>query len=187
MQKGEVLFDGRNVKEYHQEDLRRRMAIVLQDVFLFSGTIAENIRLGNRNITDEQVVQAARYVNADGFISRLPKGYDSAVLERGATLSTGQKQLLAFARAVAFDPDLLILDEATANIDTETEALIQDALAKLMHDRTCIVVAHRLSTIQRASRIEVFHHGKIRESGTHQELLQKNGLYRHLYELQYKI
>ena len=169
-----------------QEDLRRRMAIVLQDVFLFAGTIAENIRLGNAAISDEQVRQAATYVNANGFIERLPKDYDSEVLERGATLSTGQKQLLAFARAVAFDPDLLILDEATANIDTETEALIQDALAKLMRDRTCIVVAHRLSTIQSADRIAVFSHGRIHEEGTHQELLRRDGLYRNLYELQYQ-
>jgi ABC-type multidrug transport system fused ATPase/permease subunit len=187
VQKGEVLYDGKNVKAYRQDDLRRRMAIVLQDVFLFSGTIAENIRLGNREITDEQVAQAARYVNADTFISRLPGGYANEVLERGATLSTGQKQLLAFARAVAFDPDLLILDEATANIDTETEALIQDALAKLMRDRTCIIIAHRLSTIQKADKIVVFHHGKIHEEGTHQQLLQRNGLYRRLYDLQYQV
>jgi len=187
VQKGAVLYDGVNVCEYSQASLRRRMAIVLQDVFLFSGTIAENINLGNPAITIERVEQAARYVNAHGFVSRLPKGYQSEVLERGATLSTGQKQLLAFARAVAFDPDILILDEATANIDTETEALIQDALAKLMRDRTCIVVAHRLSTIQNAGRIVVFHHGRIHEEGTHQELLARDGLYRNLYELQYKV
>ncbi|HUT24002.1 MAG TPA: ABC transporter ATP-binding protein [Sumerlaeia bacterium] len=187
VQRGEVLFDGRDVRSLRQDDLRRRMAIVLQDVFLFSGTIADNIRLGNRAISDEQVRDAARYVNADPFISRLPKGYANEVLERGATLSVGQKQLLAFARAVAFNPDLLILDEATANIDTETEALIQDALAKLMRDRTCIIVAHRLSTIQNADKIVVFHHGKIHEEGTHQELLQRDGLYRRLYDLQYKV
>jgi ABC-type multidrug transport system fused ATPase/permease subunit len=152
VQKGVVLFNGQDVRQYAQDDLRRRMAVVLQDVFLFSGTIEDNIRLGNREITREQVERAARHVNAHAFISQLPRGYDNEVLERGATLSTGQKQLLAFARAVAFDPDLLILDEATANIDTETEALIQDALAKIMHERTCIVVAHRLSTIQNADR-----------------------------------
>lgn len=186
VQKGQVLYDGVNVRNFSQASLRRRMAIVLQDVFLFSGTIADNIRLGNREISDEQVKQAARYVNAHHFIEKLPQGYQNEVLERGATLSTGQKQLLAFARAVAFDPDLLILDEATANIDTETESLIQDALDKLMQNRTCIVVAHRLSTIQKADKIIVFHHGKIHEEGRHQELLQKDGLYRKLYELQYK-
>jgi len=187
VQRGQVLFDGRDVRAFRQDDLRRRMAIVLQDVFLFSGTIADNIRLGNRAIGDERVREAARYVNADPFISRLPKGYENEVLERGATLSVGQKQLLAFARAVAVNPDLLILDEATANIDTETEALIQDALAKLMRDRTCIIVAHRLSTIQNADKIVLFHHGRIHEQGTHQELLQRDGLYRRLYDLQYKV
>ncbi|HNY28087.1 MAG TPA: ABC transporter ATP-binding protein [Candidatus Sumerlaeota bacterium] len=185
VQKGAVLFNDRDVRQYAQDDLRRRMAVVLQDVFLFSGTIEDNIRLGNREITREQVERAARHVNAHTFIEQLPKGYDNEVLERGATLSTGQKQLLAFARAVAFDPDLLILDEATANIDTETEALIQDALAKIMHERTCIIVAHRLSTIQNADRILVFSHGTIHEEGTHQDLLQRDGLYRKLYELQY--
>lgn len=192
VQKGSVLFDGQDVKTLRQDDLRRRMAIVLQDVFLFSGTIAENIRLGNSpgaemgiEISDEEVEQAAKHVNAHKFISRLPGGYNSPVLERGATLSTGQKQLLAFARAVAFKPDLLILDEATANIDTETEMLIQDALDKLMHERTCIIIAHRLSTIQKADRIVVFNHGRIHEEGSHQELLRRDGLYRKLYELQY--
>jgi ATP-binding cassette subfamily B protein len=159
----------------------------LQDVFLFSGTIADNIRLGNKDIDDERVERAARQVNAHDFIMRLPKGYQNEVLERGATLSTGQKQLLAFARAMAFDPDILILDEATANIDTETEALIQDALEKLMRGRTSIVVAHRLSTIQKADKIAVFHHGRVQEEGSHQELLAKEGLYRRLYDLQYKI
>jgi ATP-binding cassette subfamily B protein len=187
VQKGEVLYDGVNVKNYAQESLRRRMAIVLQDVFLFSGTIADNIRLGNKDIDDERVERAARQVNAHDFIMRLPKGYQNEVLERGATLSTGQKQLLAFARAMAFDPDILILDEATANIDTETEALIQDALEKLMRGRTSIVVAHRLSTIQKADKIAVFHHGRVQEEGSHQELLAKEGLYRRLYDLQYKI
>jgi ATP-binding cassette subfamily B protein len=185
VQKGAVLFNDRDVRDYEQDALRRRMAVVLQDVFLFSGTIEDNIRLGNREITREQVERAARHVNAHTFIEQLPQGYDSEVLERGATLSTGQKQLLAFARAVAFDPDLLILDEATANIDTETEALIQDALARIMHERTCIIVAHRLSTIQNADRILVFSHGTIHEEGTHQDLLQRDGLYRKLYELQY--
>ncbi|MBN1867183.1 ABC transporter ATP-binding protein [Candidatus Sumerlaeota bacterium] len=187
VQKGQILFDGRDLRQFAQAELRRRMAIVLQDVFLFSGTVADNIRLGNRDISDEQVERAARYVNAHPFISRLPGGYRHEVQERGATFSTGQKQLLAFARAVAFDPDILILDEATANIDTETEALIQDALAKLMRDRTCIVVAHRLSTIQKAHKITVFSHGRIHEEGTHQELLRRDGLYRRLYELQYKV
>lgn len=186
VQKGCLCYDGVNIREYSQRQLRKRMAIVLQDVFLFSGTIAENIRLGDPNISDAQVEAAARYVNAHSFIEKLSGGYNHPVRERGATLSTGQKQLLAFARAIAHDPDLLVLDEATSNIDTETEALIQDALEKIMRDRTCIIVAHRLSTIQSADSIVVFHHGRIHEQGNHQELLQRDGLYRRLYELQYQ-
>jgi ATP-binding cassette subfamily B protein len=185
VQKGAIRIDGIDIRSIDPHDLRRKMAVVLQDNFLFTGTIASNIRLGNENITDEAIRTAAANVNALGFIESQPRGFDQQVLERGATLSVGQKQLLAFARALAFDPDILILDEATASIDTETELLIQDALEKLLRNRTSIVIAHRLSTIQNADRILVMHHGQIRESGTHAELLQENGLYRRLYDLQY--
>lgn len=185
VQGGAVRIDGVDVKDMDMYSLRRRMAIVLQDAFLFSGDIESNIRLGNTQITRAQVEQASRYVNAHGFISELNGGYDHEVKERGATLSVGQKQLLALARALAFDPEILILDEATASIDTETELLIQDALGKLLQNRTSIVVAHRLSTIQKADRIVVLHHGVVKEVGRHQELLQRNGIYRKLYELQY--
>ncbi len=185
VQRGAIKIDGTDVREMDPQDLRRGMAVVLQDNFLFSGDISSNIRLGNEDITDEEIRDAAAHVNAQHFIESLPNTYNQEVLERGATLSVGQKQLLAFARALAFDPDILILDEATASIDTETELLIQDALEKLLKNRTSIVIAHRLSTIQTADRILVMHHGQIKESGTHTELLQQNGLYRRLYELQY--
>lgn len=186
VQKGAIRINGTDVREYELSSLRRKIAIVLQDAFLFTGTIESNIRLGEPAITDDTVRRSAKYVNAAPFIENLPKGYSNEVRERGATLSVGQKQLLAFARALAFDPEILILDEATASIDTETELLIQDALAKLLRGRTSIVIAHRLSTIQNADKIIVLHHGKIRESGTHAELVQRDGLYRKLYELQYK-
>ncbi len=149
-------------------------------------TCSSNIRLNNREISDDRVREVARYVNADSFIRSLPQGYREPVVERGATLSAGQRQLLAFARALAFDPAILVLDEATANIDTETEILIQDALVRLIEGRTTIVVAHRLSTIQHADNIIVLHKGKVRETGSHQELLAKRGLYYDLYRLQYK-
>ena len=179
-------IDGVDVRSLDPHDLRRKMAVVLQDNFLFSGDIQSNIRLGNEDISDARLQEAAAQVNAGEFIDNLPGGYGAEVLERGATLSVGQKQLLAFARALAFDPEILILDEATASIDTETELLIQDALAKLLKGRTSVVIAHRLSTIQHADRILVMSHGKIKESGTHAELLQQGGLYRKLYELQYR-
>ena len=153
-------------------------------MFIFTGDIASNIRLRNEEITDQQVREAAIHVNANRFIDKLPKGYDEHVSERGSTFSAGQRQLLSFARTLAYDPAILILDEATANIDTETEQWIQDALQKLMEGRTTIMVAHRLSTIQHADKIIVLHKGKIRESGTHQELLEMNGIYKKLYELQ---
>ncbi len=159
---------------------------MLQDVYLFSGTIAENIRLGNAGITDEVVRRAAATVHADRFIDHLPLGYDSPVAERGATLSVGQKQLLSFARALAFDPRILVLDEATSSVDTETEILIRDALHVLMAGRTTIAIAHRLSTIQDMDKILVLHRGELRESGSHQELLAGRGLYFKLYQLQYK-
>jgi ATP-binding cassette subfamily B protein len=159
--------------------------VVLQDVFLFSGTVASNIRLGRAEITDERIEWAAREVHADRFIRRLQEGYQTEVRERGAGLSVGQKQLISFARALAFDPALLVLDEATSSIDTETEQLIQQAIERVMLNRTSVVVAHRLSTIQRADRIIVLHHGEIREQGSHQDLLAIHGLYWRLYKLQY--
>lgn len=186
IQKGEILIDGMNIRDIRKDDLRKLIGVVLQDVFLFSGRLRDNIRLDEESITVEKVIEAARYVNADGFISRLPDGYDTEVMERGSTFSAGQRQLLAFARALAFDPAILVLDEATSNIDTETELLIQDALAKLTRNRTTIVIAHRLSTIQHADKILVLHKGKVRESGTHQELLAKRGMYYSLYRLQYQ-
>ncbi len=185
IQKGEILIDGINIREMKKDDLRRSIGVVLQDVFLFSGKLKDNIRLNEVHISDEKIEEAARYVNADSFISNLPSGYNEEVMERGSTLSSGQRQLLAFARALAFDPAILVLDEATSNIDTETELLIQDALAKLTRNRTTIVIAHRLSTIQHADNIIVLHKGKVRESGNHQELLTKKGMYYSLYKLQY--
>ncbi len=184
VQKGSIRVDGVDVRNMTREQLRSAIGQVQQDVFIFTGTIASNIRLRDENITDEQVRRAAEYTNASHFINRLPDGYDEHVTERGATFSSGQRQLLSFARTLAHDPTILILDEATANIDTETEQWIQEALERLMEGRTSIIVAHRLSTIQHADRIIVMHHGKIRESGTHQELLAMDGIYRKLYELQ---
>jgi ATP-binding cassette subfamily B protein len=159
---------------------------VQQDFFLFTGTIADNISLGDPDISEERIRTAAARVQADRFIARLPEGYASAVKERGAGLSVGEKQLLSFARALAFDPPVLILDEATSSIDTETELLIQDAIQTLLQGRTSIVIAHRLSTIRSADTILVFHHGEIRERGTHEELMATAGLYRRLYEIQYR-
>ncbi|HUF03488.1 MAG TPA: ABC transporter ATP-binding protein [Aridibacter sp.] len=185
VQKGRILLDGVDVREWDLDLLRRNFAVVLQDVFLFSGTIADNIRLGNSEISDEKVRWAAREVAAEKFIKRLSKGYGSVVKERGAGLSVGQKQLVSFARALAFDPSILILDEATSSIDTETEQLIQKAVNRIMEDRTSLVVAHRLSTIQRCDRILVFHHGELRELGTHNELIGQRGLYWRLFQLQY--
>lgn len=186
IRKGQILMDGIDIRQIKKKSLRENVGMVLQDVFLFSGTVMENIRLSEDRISDEEVKKASAYVNADGFIQGLPNGYDEEVKERGATFSAGQRQLLAFARALAFDPSILILDEATANIDTETELLIQDALAKLTRNRTTIVIAHRLSTIQHADNIIVLHKGRIREMGNHQELLAKRGMYYNLYKLQYE-
>lgn len=184
VQQGRVLVDGHDVRDYAQSELRRRIGIVLQDPFIFSGTVAENITMNNPVVTKEMMVEAAQYVNAHGFIQRLPLGYDTELGERGASLSTGQKQLLALARAIVQDPDiLLVLDEATANVDTETEQLIQEALEKLMRDRTTVVIAHRLSTIKDVDRILVMKQGRLIESGSHQELLNAGGYYRTLYEL----
>ncbi len=187
IQKGEILIDGVDIRKMDKHQLRSHIGVVQQDVFLFSGSIEKNIRLGNEDIDDRRVRDAARYVNAHKFIQRLPDRYRQKVKERGATLSVGQKQLLAFARALAFNPDiLLVLDEATSSVDTETEFLIQDALVKLMKGRTSIIIAHRLSTIKRVDRIIVIHKGEIKEVGTHQELLDKRGIYYRLYQLQYK-
>ncbi|HEY0083889.1 MAG TPA: ABC transporter ATP-binding protein [Pyrinomonadaceae bacterium] len=185
VQRGRVLLDGVDVREWDLRALRENFAVVLQDVFLFSGTVESNIRLGREEMPDERVAWAAHEVHAESFIERLPEGFKSEVRERGAGLSVGQKQLISFARALAFDPALLILDEATSSIDTETEQLIQQAIERVMRDRTAILVAHRLSTIQRADRIIVLHHGEIREQGSHQELLTLRGLYWRLYKLQY--
>ena len=185
VQQGRILLDGVDVRDWDLQSLRENFAVVLQDVFLFSGTVAGNIRLGNEQIAEERVEWAAREVHVDRFIRRLPEGYQTEVRERGAGLSVGQKQLISFARALAFDPALLILDEATSSIDTETEQLIQQAIERVMEERTSLVVAHRLSTIQRANRIIVLHHGEIREQGTHQELLALRGFYWRLYKLQY--
>jgi len=158
---------------------------VQQDVFIFSGNISENIALNDTKLSREEIVQVAKYVNADKFISKLPAGYDEPVMERGATLSTGQRQLIAFARVLAYNPSIFILDEATSNIDTETEILIQDALEKIIEQRTSIMIAHRLSTVQHVDRILVLHKGEIVEEGSHFELLDKRGLYYDLYRLQY--
>ncbi|MDE0961847.1 MAG: ABC transporter ATP-binding protein [Candidatus Latescibacteria bacterium] len=185
IQQGEILVDDLNVREWHVEELRRRISIVQQDVFLFSGNIGDNIRLGETTIGEAEVEQAARYVNAAPFVERLPEGYEHAVAEGGSTLSAGQRQLLSFARALAFDPEILVLDEATSSIDTETEQLIQDAIAKLMHDRTSIVIAHRLSTIRSADQILVLHRGEVRERGRHEELLKQGGIYARLHRLNY--
>jgi ABC-type multidrug transport system fused ATPase/permease subunit len=185
IQAGEILVDGLDVRQWHAEELRRRISIVQQDVFLFSGNVGDNIRLGEAAIGQPEVERAARYVNAAPFIERLSDGYAHTVAEGGSTLSAGQRQLLSFARALAFDPEVLVLDEATSSIDTETEQLIQDAIAKLMHDRTSIVIAHRLSTIRSADQILVLHHGEVRERGRHEELLRQNGIYARLHRLNY--
>ena len=187
VQRGRILLDGVDLREMRQREVRRHVGVVLQDPFIFAGTVASNIRLNDTAITDEQVRWAARFVNADTFIDRLPEGYDTVVTERGSTLSVGQKQLLAFARAIAFNPEImLVLDEATSSVDTETERLIQDALQKLMRGRTSIVIAHRLSTIQNVDRIIVLHKGRLVESGSHRDLLAQRGVYHRLYELQYR-
>jgi ATP-binding cassette subfamily B multidrug efflux pump len=186
VQKGAISIDGVDIRELALSDVRRLFSLVLQDVHLFSGTIAENIRLGNLSIDDRQVEQAAQAVRASAFIERMPDRYRSAVAERGSTLSVGQKQLLSFARALAFDPRILVLDEATSSVDTETEILIREALAALMQGRTTIAIAHRLSTIQDMDKILVLHKGVVREQGSHQALLAARGIYFKLFELQYK-
>ncbi|MFN0083976.1 MAG: ABC transporter ATP-binding protein [Blastocatellia bacterium] len=186
IQRGRILLDGVDIREWDLRALRENFAVVLQDVFLFSGDIATNIRLGNNAIDETRVEWAAREVRAAGFIENLPDRYRTRVRERGAGFSVGQKQLISFARALAFDPRILILDEATSSIDTETEQLIQQAIERVMADRTSLIIAHRLSTIQRVDKIVVLHKGEIREMGSHQELLAQRGIYFRLYQLQYR-
>lgn len=182
---GAVRVDGHDVRDLQARSLRRQTGLVLQDVFLFAGSVADNIRLGDPSISRERVEEVARAVNADRFIRRLPRGFDTPVLERGVALSAGERQLLSFARALAFDPRILILDEATSSVDAETEQLIQQGLRRLLEGRTSIVIAHRLSTVRHADRILVLHRGQVREEGTHAELLSRDGLYRKLYRLQH--
>jgi ATP-binding cassette subfamily B protein len=187
IQEGQILLDGIDIREMKRSDVRKHIGTVLQDAVLFSGTISSNIRLHNRGISDQQVRDAAVFVNADTFIERLSDGYDHVVRERGANFSSGQRQLIAFARAIAFDPEvLLVLDEATSSVDTETEALIQDALERLMKGRTSIIIAHRLFTIRHVDRILVLHKGHLVEEGNHEELLSHGGFYHRLYQLQYQ-
>jgi len=185
IQKGKITIDGIDLKDIRKTDLREHIGMVLQDVFLFAGDIKSNIRLNNENITLKEIEEVSKYVNAHDFITSLENGYNQEVTERGSTLSTGQRQLLSFARALAFNPDILILDEATSNIDTHTELLIQNAIEKLIKGRTTIIVAHRLSTIKNADKIIVLHQGKIMEMGTHNELIEKGKMYYDLYKLQY--
>jgi ATP-binding cassette subfamily B multidrug efflux pump len=186
VQQGTIRIDGVDIREMDLVDLRRRFGVVLQDPFLFSGTVEQNIRLGSSWIADEQVEKAAEEVNIADFIRTLPDGFKEKVRERGSTLSTGQKQLISFARALAHDPKILVLDEATSSVDTETEFRVREALARMVEGRTSLIIAHRLSTIQRANKIIVMHRGKVREMGTHQELLTVRGIYWKLYQLQYK-
>jgi ATP-binding cassette subfamily B protein len=181
--RGQILFHGRDIDSLSHLELRSRIAIVQQDVFLFSDTVAANIRMGGHDLPLERVREVARAVHADGFIGRLPRGYDTVLQERGANLSAGQRQLIAFARALAADPELLVLDEATSSVDSETEGLIEDATRVLMQGRTCLIIAHRLSTVVQSDRILVMHKGELREQGTHEELLRQRGLYHRLYHL----
>ncbi len=184
-QSGQILLDNVDISTLKLKDLRKRISMVLQDVFIFSGTIRDNIKLGNNKITDDQMINAAKNVNAHSFIEKLANKYDFMLMERGGNISVGQKQLVSFARALAFNPDILILDEATSSVDTETELLIRDAISKLMAQRTSLIIAHRLSTIQNVDRILVIHKGELREMGTHNDLLKKRGIYYRLYQLQF--
>jgi ATP-binding cassette subfamily B protein len=183
--KGKIYIDGRDLHEYELQSLRSKIGVVLQDVFLFSNTIENNITLGDKSITREKIIEAAKLVGAHDFIERLPDGYDYNVMERGATLSVGQRQLISFVRALVHDPKVIVLDEATSSVDTETEEMIQNAIAKLMKGRTAIVIAHRLSTIQNANKILVLDKGEIKEEGTHESLLEKDGWYAQLHKMQF--
>ncbi|MEG2602577.1 MAG: ATP-binding cassette domain-containing protein, partial [Carnobacterium sp.] len=182
--RGDILIDGKSIKEYPITEIREKMGLVLQDAFLFYGDIKRNIRLMNQTITDYQIEEAARFVQADSFIEELPGQYNAKVIERGASYSSGQRQLISFARTIVTDPKILVLDEATANIDTETETLIQEGLKKMRQGRTTIAIAHRLSTIRDANLILVLDHGKIIERGTHEELIELGGIYYDMYRLQ---
>jgi ATP-binding cassette subfamily B protein len=186
VQKGAVRIDGVDIKDMDIADLRSRYGVVLQDPFLFTGTVEGNIKLGTARIQDADIAKAAGDVNLADFIDTLPNKYKEYVHERGATLSTGQKQLISFARALAHDPKILILDEATSSVDTETEFRVRDALSRMVEGRTSVIIAHRLSTIQRADKIIVMHKGQVREIGNHQQLLAQHGIYYKLYQLQYK-
>jgi len=185
-QKGDITIDGKNIKDIRQADLRKNIGLVVQDIFLFSDTISNNISLNNELISDKKIMDSAKIIGIDGFIQQLPQKYGQNVKERGVTLSQGQRQLITFARALAYDPRILILDEATSSVDTHSEILIQNAIDKLMEGRTSIIIAHRLSTIQKCDKIIVMHKGEIRESGTHHQLLELGGIYSKLYQLQYK-
>ena len=185
-QKGKITIDGNDLRDLSLENIRENIAVVLQDVFLFSDTIFNNITLNNPEITKEEVIKASKFVGLHDFIMRLPGGYDYDVKERGNSLSTGQRQLISFVRAYVYNPKILVLDEATSSIDTETEELIQDAIDKLTQGRTSIIVAHRLSTIKKADNIIVLDKGRIMEQGNHEELLAQNGIYRNLYEIQFE-
>jgi ATP-binding cassette subfamily B protein len=186
IQDGSIKIDGLDIREIRKDDLRTRLGIVLQDVFLFSGTVMDNIRYGRLEATDEECMQAAKLANADGFIQRLPQGYDTELSERASNLSHGQRQLISIARALVANPDILILDEATSSVDTRTEIQIQEAFQRLMRGRTSFVIAHRLSTIRRADMVLVINNGEIIEQGTHRELLEKKGFYHRIYMSQFK-
>jgi ATP-binding cassette subfamily B protein len=186
IQRGEILLDGMDIRKYDVHQLRRQFGIVLQDPFLFTGTLESNVRLGDEEISRERVISALREVGLGSLLDSLSDGVETNVTERGATFSVGQRQLISFARALAHNPRFLILDEATSSVDTKTELLIREALDRLLEGRTALVIAHRLSTIQHADRILVFHKGKLREQGSHQELLGERGIYYRLYQLQYK-
>ena len=186
IQKGAIRIDGEDIRDYELFAYRRRIAIVLQDVFLFGGSVLENITLRDSEISREEVIDAAKMIGAHEFIEKLPGGYDYKVMERGATLSMGQRQLISFVRALVFNPDILVLDEATSSVDPETESVIQHAIETLITKRTSIIIAHRLSTIQHADKIMVLHHGEVQEIGSHEELLRKeDGHYRQLYDMQF--
>ena len=184
--KGSIKVSGVDVRDWDLQALRRHIGVVLQDVFLFSGDIRTNLALGDRSVSMERIEKAARHANAESFIRRLPGGFDADVRERGSNFSGGQRQLLALARVLVFQPEILVMDEATSSVDTETEGLIQDALERVMRDRTCLLIAHRLSTIRNADRIIVLHHGEVREIGSHSALMEKQGIYHRLYQLQYE-